>query len=559
MKAAIGWLIALCLVGVSEPVLGQNAPGAAPPSTPEQQMDRLFDFWDRLDQPGFAVVVVKDGRVLYQKVFGLACQEHAVAITPDSVFNVGPLAQPFVGQAVALLERQGRLSLDDDVRKFIPELPDFGTTVRVRHLLFHTSGLRDWLPVVQLTGVDAEEITIDRVLKIAGTQRKPLFVPGAREQFSNTDYDLLAEAIKRATGKAFSDWAFENVFRPLKMTRTLYRDNYRSIFDNEALSYNYTREQYLRGRDTLSLAGSHSLFTSIGDLSKWFVDVETARGDAANIYDRMFTAGTLDAGASSGFGYGVRVESESGRRRVIAAGTWAGSGGTLAYYPDQKFGFAVLANWDYTSAEGFGPDIIRIYLPAPAPPRRPAPVGTGAPVTVSPEMLDRHAGTYRLGPGDYVTFSRTDGQLFVEVSPGQKVALVALSPTEFFLALADVRIAFQTGKDGNVDRLVLTQGGEDRVAPKVVLVKPTPPELQEFAGSYANDELNMHVRLDVAANGLVMGPTPRDLRLFPETKDRFTSRLPLVPAIVFQRDAQGRISGFTIDSDTVRDLLFKRE
>jgi len=329
------------------------------------------------------------------------------------------------------------------------------------------------------------------------------------------------------------------------------------------LSYNYTREQYLRGRDMLSLAGSHSLFTSIADLSKWLVDVETARVGGADIYEKMFTAGRLDEGSSSGFGYGVRVESESGRRRVVAAGTWAGSGATLVYYPDQKFGFAVLANWDYTSVQGFAPEIVRIYLPAAAPvsTRPPAPASTraAAPVTVALETLDRYVGDYRLAPGQFARATRTGGQLFLNVPGGGKFVLTAVSQTEFLLGIADIRITFQTSKDGKADQLVWIQGGDEEVAPKVVLVNPTPAELKEYAGLYFNDELNVRFRLEVAGNALVLGPVPRDVRLAPETRDRFASRLPLIPALVFQRDPQGRIAGFAIDNDPVRDLFFKRE
>lgn len=555
MKAIIGSLLALSLIGGPWPAIGQEAAPPSAPPTPEQRLDKLFEFWNRLDQPGFAVTVVKDGGVQYQKVFGLACQEHAVPITPQSVFNVATAAQLFVGQAVAVLEKQGRLSLEDDVRKFIPELPDFGTAVRVRHLLFHASGLRDWRPVLQLTGRDAEEITKDRVLKIVGAQKKLLFAPGARALFSNTDYDLLAEVVARAAGKPFSDWAWENLFRPLRMTRTQYRDNCRSILDGEALSYNYTREQYLRGRDTLSLVGSHGLFTSITDISKWLVDVETAAGRGMDTYEKMFTTGRLDDGSDSGFGYGVRVESESGRRRVVAGGTWAGSETTLVYYPDQKFGFAVLANWDYTSVEGFAPDIVSIYLPSSAPPVS-APPQT--PVEVSAGTLDRYVGDYRLAPGRFATFTRAGGQLVLGIG-GQNFPLTAVSDNQFLLGFAGVQITFRTNKDGLCDQLAWAQGAEEQVAPRVVLVKPTPEKLKEYAGSYANDELSLRFRVDATGDGLTMGPTPHDIPLTPETKDRFTSRLPLVPAIAFQRDAQGRITGFTIDDDPVRDLFFKRD
>jgi CubicO group peptidase (beta-lactamase class C family) len=556
----IRWLIALWLIGAPHWASGQNTSAAEPPVTPSQRMDKLFEFWNRLDQPGFAVVVVKDGQVLYQKVFGLACQEHAVPITPNSVFNVAAAAQPFVGQAVAMLEKQGRLSLDDDVRKLIPELPDFGTPVRLRHLLFHTSGLRDWLPVLQLTGRDGDEITIGRVLKIVGAQKKLAFTPGERAQFSNTNYDLLAETVKRATGKPFSDWAWENLFKPLKMTRTQYRDNYRSIFDDQAFTYNYTRQEYLKGVDTLSLTGSHSLFTSISDLSKWLVDVETARVGGPDIFDTMFGPGRLNDGSSSGFGYGLRVESEAGRRRVAASGTWAGSGAVVGYYPDQKFGFAVLANWDYTPVDGFAPEIVDIYLPVPAPPAKagpPAAATTG--ISVSAEKLDQYVGDYRLGPGQIVTFARTGDRLFLQI-PGQSFALTALSETEFLFDLASARIAFQTNKDGKVHQLVWKQAGGEQVAPKVVLVKPTPEELKEFVGSYFNDEVNLRFRVEVRGGALMMNRADAsDIRLAADVKDRFTSGMRVLSAIVFQRDARNQITGFTIDSDPLRDLFFKKD
>jgi len=236
-------------------VLGQGVAPAPKDKSPAEKMDELFDFWNRLDQPGFAVTVVQDGRVLYQKVFGLACQEHAVAITPNTVFNVANLAMPFVGRAVAVLEKQGKLSLEDDVRKYIPEIPDFGTPVKIRHLLYQTSGLRDWLAVLRLTGRENEEFNFEKLLKLVKAQKRPAFPPGERFQSSNTNYDLLAEVVKRVSGRPFSDWTWENVFKPLKMTRTRFRDNSRSIFDDQAFSYNFTREEYLKGIDNLSRAG----------------------------------------------------------------------------------------------------------------------------------------------------------------------------------------------------------------------------------------------------------------------------------------------------------------
>jgi CubicO group peptidase (beta-lactamase class C family) len=560
MKKCILWL-ALCWLMVPVLVQAQAAEKQQPPSSPSAQMDKLFDFWNRLDQPGFAVVVVKDGQVAYQKAFGVACQEHLVPLTLNSIFNTATLAEIFVGQAVAMLEEQGKLNLDDDIRKFIPEIPDFGTPVKLRHLLFQSSGLRDWLPVLQLTGRDKEELTLENVLKIVKAQKQLLFPPGDRFQYSNTNYDLLAEAIKRATGQPFSDWAWENIFRPLKMTRTQFRDNCRAIIDDQAFSYNFTSREYLRGIDNLSLAGSHSLFTSIADLTKWLLNIESGSEEGQDIFAKMFTAGALNSGQASSYGYGLNITARSGMRVVLQTGTWAGSGAFLGYCPDLKFGFVVLANWDYTPVDGFAGDIADIYLPAPAPPppvKKAAPETAEKGVEIGPEKLDQYAGDYRLSSRQILAISRAGDQLVLSVS-GQKLALTTLSETEFFLDVAQARITFQKNKEGKVQQLVLKQGEDEQMAPKVVLVKPTPEELQEFSGAYFNEELNLRFVLEVRDAGLVLIPSEQaEVRLSPDEKDRFVSRAQAYPMIFFQRDDQNRVTGFIIESDPVRDLVFKK-
>ena len=527
--------------------------------SPSEQMDKLFDFWNRLDQPGFAVVVVKDGQVAYQQVFGLACQEHAVAITPKTVFNIATAAQPFVGMAVAMLEKQAKLSLEDDLRKYIPEVPDFGSPVKLRHLLYQTSGLRDWLPVLQLSGREKEEVTLEQVLKIVKVQKQPVFPPGDRFQYSNTNYDLLAEIIKRATGRSFSDWTWENIFKPLKMTRTQFRDNCRSIFDDQAFSYNFTRQEYLKGIDNLSLTGSHSLFASIGDLAKWLLNLETAQVGGKDIFAKMFSTGLLNNGQTSGFGYGLKIDARPGRRQVSQTGTWAGSGAALAYFPEQKFGFIVLANWDYTSVEGFVQNIIDIYLPAVAAPIKKAPPATAKKaLKVSGEKLDLNIGLYRLAPNQVFTISRAGDQLNL-IAQGMTFPLTTLSETEFSWEAAEAQITFQKNDQGKVHQLIFKQGGIETTARKIVLVKPTPQQLQEYAGAYFNEELNLRSTVELRGDRLIfIVPGQNDFRLAPDELDRFATGWRVFPMVIFQRDSQNRVTGFTIDSDPVRDLVFKK-
>jgi CubicO group peptidase (beta-lactamase class C family) len=558
MKKFRFW-IALGLILFPLFAYAQNARKKEIPLSPSEKMDKLFDFWNRLDQPGFAVVVVKEGQVAYQQVFGLACQEHAVAITPKTVFNIATAAQPFVGMAVAMLEKQGKLSLEDDLRKYIPEVPDFPSPVKLRHLLYQTSGLRDWLPVLQLSGREKDEMTLEQVLKIVKAQKQPVFPPGDRFQYSNTNYDLLAEIIKRATGRPFSDWTWENIFKPLKMTRTQFRDNCRSIFDDQAFSYNFTRQEYLRGIDNLSLTGSHSLFASISDLAKWLLNLETGQVGGKDIFAKMFSAGLLNNGQSSGFGYGLKIEPRPGRRQVSQTGTWAGSGAALAYFPEQKFGFIVLANWDYTPVEGFVQDIIDIYLPAVAAPVKKTPPATAKKaVTISGEKLDQNTGDYRLAPNQVFTISRTGDRLNL-IAQGMTFPLITLSETEFSLTVAGAQIIFQKNDQGKVHQLVFKQGGMETTARKIVLVKPTPQQLQEYEGAYLNEELNVRYTVELRGDRLVIiVPGQNDFRLAPDEIDRFATGWRVFPMVVFQRDSQNRVTGFTIDSDPVRDLVFRK-
>jgi len=558
----------ICAIGIGLLGLALSAGGKDPGQkdaalSPSEKMDKLFDFWNRLDQPGFAVVVVKEGQVLYQKVFGLACQEHAVAITPNTVFNTATLAQVFVGQAVALLEKQGKLSLDDDVRKHIPEIPDFGTPLKLRHLVFHASGLRDWRPVLQLAGREKEEVTFASVLELVQAQKKPVFTPGASYQISNTNYDLLAEVVARLSGRPFSEWAWENVFKPLRMTRTLFRDNFRQVLDDQAFSYNFTREEYLRGIDHLSLAGSHSLYASIADLAKWLTAIEAGPAEVQDIIAKMSVRGTLDGGRPAAQGYGLRIGAMGGRNIASQSGTWAGSGAALTYFPEQKFGFVVLANWDYTPVEGFIGEIINIYLPAPPPPatakKTPPPAPAKKAVKVSPKVIDEYAGDYRLGTGQVLNISRAGSDLILSI-PGQKFTLIPLSETEFLFDLAGATLVFQKDKEGKVRQLVFSQGGNDLPAPKIVLWKPAVEELKDYAGSYSNDELNLRFAVELKGGALVLkAPGQEDVRLAPDEKEKFLSTWRAMPKIVFQRDDQNRVTGFSIESAPVRDIVFKKD
>jgi len=554
-------LAGLIFLSFGPAVRGQ---AVTPPAA--EQMDKLFEFWNRLDQPGYAALVVKDARVVYQKTFGLACLEHQVPITPKSVFNVATAAELVTGMAAAIIEERGQWSPGDDIRKYVPEIPDFGAPITIGHLVHHSSGLRDWQAVSKLTGWDGQEVTIDRVLKAVKAQKQLRFAPGTRTSYSATDYDLLAEAVRRVTGKPFQDWTWENIFKPLKMTRTQFRENCRSMIEDQAFSYNYPRTAYFKGADNLSVMGSHSLLTSLEDLAKWMINLQTGEFGGQGLMQKMLTSAKLPAGEKAGYAHGFAVGAYKGFRQLSVIGDWAGYGAAVLYYPDQKVGFAVLANWDYSSVDQFVSSIADVYLEPffkplakAAAPAAPAPKPRKE-VKLSPAVLGRYAGIYRLDLSTLFVITQAGSQLVLTI-PGQggTYPLTAVSETEFALSFPGFLVTFQKNKEGKVHQLVWRQAGTDTVAPRVELVKPTPSELGEYTGAYANDEVGLRCAVSLNGDRIVLTPQERSaVPLSPQEKDRFKGNSSNFPAIVFLRDARNAVTGFFIDDEPVRDLVFKK-
>ena len=468
--------------------------------------------------------------------------------------------------AAAMLEERGQWSQGDDVRKYVPELPDFGVPVTIGHLVHHTSGLRDWQAVSRLAGWDGQEITMDRVLRAVKSQKQLRFAPGTRTSYSAADYDLLAEAVTRVSGKPFQDWTWENIFKPLKMTRTQFRDNCRSMIEGQAFSYNYPRTAYFKGADNLSVMGSHSLLTSLEDLAKWMINLQTGEVGGQGLIQKMLTPAKLTTGESAGYVYGFAVGAYRGFRQLSVIGDWAGYGAAVFYYPDQKVSFAVLANWDYSTVDQFVSSIADIYLEPflkpemkPEAPAAPAPK-PGKEVKLSPAVLGRYAGVYRLNLGTLFVITQSGTHLALTI-PGQggTFPLIAVSETEFTLGFPGLLVTFQRNKEGKVHQLVWRQAGTDTVAPRVELVKPTPSELGEYTGSYSNDELGLRCGVSLSGDRIVLTPQERGaIPLAPQEKDRFRGNSTDFPAIVFLRDARNAVTGFFIDDEPVRDLVFKK-
>jgi len=347
-------------------VAASRAPAQSPADARARQVDSLFARWNTTESPGASVAIIADGEVVLAKGYGMASLEHDVPIRPTTVFDIASVSKQFGAMAIALLEADGRLAFTDDVRKYVPELPDFGHVITIDHLLHHTSGLRDWPGTLRMGGWSFEDVmSFDQILRMAYAQQSLNFTPGDDYAYSNTGYNVLAEVVQRITKRSFRQFTEERIFRPLGMTSTLFKDDHREVVRHLAESYTPDRSGdrgYLHVTNNLTALASSSLQTTVLDLAKWVRNFETAEVGGRGVIEGSLRRGILNSGDTISYALGQVVGSYRGLRTVSHGGSWAGYRSTLTRFPDQRFAVIILANRSDANPGALANRIADIYL-----------------------------------------------------------------------------------------------------------------------------------------------------------------------------------------------------
>src|SRR5688572_20577471 len=279
-------------------------------------VNRVFAAWSAADGPGCALGVSRDGQVVYENGYGMANLELDAPITAGSIFHVASVSKQFTGMAIALLARDRKLSLDDDVRKYITELPDYGHRITIRHLLNHTSGLRDQWDLLYMARGRFEEnrITEADVLEIVARQKALNFVPGSEYLYSNTGYTLSGTIVRRVSGKSLRAFADERIFKPLGMTNTHFHDDYTMVVKGTAAGYARAGGTWRTSLPNYDTYGATSLFTTVGDLLKWEANFTKPLVGTEPLLREMMASATITSGDTTAYGLGVATESYRGTR-----------------------------------------------------------------------------------------------------------------------------------------------------------------------------------------------------------------------------------------------------
>ena len=331
-----------------------------------QQVDAVFERYDKPDWPGCALGVIRNGELIYDRGYGMANLEYGIPISSESIFRIGSTSKQFTAFSVLLLEEQGKLSLDDDIRTFLPELPDYGTPITIRHLIHHTSGLRDYLDLMDLTGRSDDDFYRDEdVINILARQKALNFLPGKEYLYSNSGYFLLSQIVRRVTGQTLRQFAAENIFRPLEMENTHYHSDHTHIVKNRASGYAPRKTGGFRiSMTTLDIIGDGGVYTSVSDLLLWdrnFYQNKLGQSGQALI-KRMIAPGVLNNGKKLDYAFGLTVSSYRGQPTVRHGGGFVGYRAEMLRFPEQEFTVICLCNVSSAKPTQLAREVADIYL-----------------------------------------------------------------------------------------------------------------------------------------------------------------------------------------------------
>ncbi len=525
------------------------------PADRHAQVDALFEPWNRPTTPGCAVGIAQHGVVDYVRGYGMADLEHAVPITPTSIFHAASIAKQFTALAIGLLAQDGTLSLTDDIRTYLPELPDYGKPITVSHLLHHTSGLREQGVLLALAGWrDDDVMATDDVLWVAAKQRGLNFQPGTEALYNNMGYTLLAEIVKRASGQTLRQLAAERIFKPLAMNDTHFHVDHTELVPGRTSAYRLGPDgQWRISIPVFDHYGSTSLFTTVGDLLKWEQNFDHPRVGGKALVDWMRTPGTLNDGTSTGYAKGRRVETHRGLRSEGHQGIDAGYRADLVTFPDQQLTVVALCNAATASPHELTRKIAALYLGDRL-------AKTTVPATAVPEAEQRQfSGTYWSSHSDEVVqVEWRDGALRRRGAPPALEVLVPLGEGEFRAGDDVEHWSFTTPADEAPREVrIFDYWPQPRVFQQVTLPRPATSDLSAFVGEYRIDEID--ATFTVRLNGDTLSlhwPRQMQLPLEPVGGDRFVGG-PL-GTVTFTRNSAGAINGFTISHRRLRRLTAKR-
>lgn len=536
-------------------------------SDQQKAVDKIFSEWDHDDVPGCAIGIFKDGKVDYARGFGMANLEYDIPNDAQSVFRIGSTSKQFTSACIVLLAQAGKLELDNSLDQYFPAFPEYAKTITIRHLLNHTSGVRDYLTLSSLKGMGDDDYYKDQdIMNWLIHQQDLNFQPGEEFMYSNSGYWLLGQIVGEVSGMNMAEFAKQEIFQPLGMDHTHFHNDHTQIVPHRASGYRPSQDEGFRiSMTTLDMIGDGGIFTSIDDIKKWDDAFYASKVLNQDFWKTMTTNGNLNDGTEIDYAAGLFVDTYKGLKSIHHGGSFVGFRAELLRFPEQHFSVAVFANRADANPSRLAMQVADLYLQdhfvtepvaeTPSPPFTDEPV---APV-IHRFSLEEIAGTYELQPGVDVTIEVEGDRLNVFQGWNSSTYFIEKTEENSFQIPDNDDIRFVFGKldglTGEALELIVFQGGGKSVATRKAEVDNSDVVLADYPGSFFSKELDETYTLSVEGDHLeVQVRNNPPLRLSPNGKDVFAS-----PLGVFRFQRKGKqIAGFELDSGRVTNLKFEK-
>ncbi len=523
-----------------------------------QKIDKIFTQWNVPNHPGGAVGVMKDGKLVFSKAYGLASLEYMVPNTTGTRFNVASVSKQFTAMGIVLLHLQGKLSVDDKIIKYMPELPEYAEKITIRQMLHHTSGLRSLHTLFALAGWRGDDSRTNADLyRLMQDQRDLNFEPGSEYLYCNTGYMFMAKIIEEVTGEKFTDWMKKSVFEPLDMNHTYVEDKYNRVVPNNATSYYARKNGFDRAVEYWGYVGSGNMHSTTEDLLAWLENFTTPKPGWEKAFKMMLTLDPLTSGAHNDYAFGVRVDSFKGVKRVQHGGSIGGYRSSIGTYPDEKLSIAIITNFSTASPGSKANKIAEILLTDKQDDTKATIAPTG--IKLPTETLNKYVGSYwNYKKNSLRNIYLKDDTLIYARSESNGTSLIPVKKDEFLLSGSSVKVRFDSNKEEKTMTVI-----SDKAATVFNAFQPVPTPyakklLQSIAGEYFSPELKTSYYISIDNENLVGNHTRHGNFKIKIIKQDILQGNSAFQFVKLKRNKEGNVTGAFVSNSRARNVWFER-
>jgi CubicO group peptidase (beta-lactamase class C family) len=527
-----------------------------------QAIDSIFTEWNKTDVPGCALGIIKEGKLIYAKGYGLANMEYDIPNSASSVFRIGSTSKQFTAASIVLLAEKDKLNLDDNLKSLFPDFPEYAEKITIRHLLNHTSGIRDYLQISYLKGLDDDDYyTDDNVMKWLINQTDLNFAPGEEYLYSNSGYWLLGQIVKKVAGINMAEFAKKEIFEPLEMDYTHFHNDHTQIVKNRASGYMPSEnDSYRISMTTLDMIGDGGIFTTINDIKKWDDAYYTSEVLSQDFWKMMTQQGILNNGEVIDYASGLFISEYKGLKTISHGGSFVGFRAELLRFPDQQLSIAIFANRGDANPSRMANQVADILLKDKLIEKvikKDKKVKIA--ITEDEFQTTQLVGDYEIQPGVVAKLSiKNDSLNVLQTWNKATYNILKVSGNTFQMSgNENIRFSFSNLKDGFTQTLTVIQDDRETKAERRKEVDLSGIDLIDYLGSYYSKELDVTYDFEIE-NGILKTGIKEKKSLMDCTIseiDQFTMEFGMIR---FQR-TDGLISSFELDSGRVKKLKFHKK